>query len=474
MANPFKVRKASDSSNNGFEETLSYYVMHQANVQSNHNKFYCIELQKNTKGLFRIFTHYGRLGISNIFEIRDTYEGKPITDESVARKEFEAIHRKKLSGKSVTDPDTGEKVKEAYVDVDTVAPTVGSENIRNKTEVKKVSITKVSKTTIDTSSFDPTISKLVDQLIEENVHNITSLTSIKYTTNGFATELGPVTPDHVKKARMPLKELNSLMGKIGKVDPTKEVKDLNSAFFSLIPKPFSRKITDYDLILDAIKLQEEFDLLDQLETGVQMGSAMTGSSAQKASALGTDIEIVKDRAEFERIKRYIESSKADNHRSMNVWTYKVRRVFKIRIPDERKRYDLHGSKKGNIKEVFHGSANSNLLSILKGGLIIPPVTASHVCGRMMGSGVYFANNSTKSLNYSIGFWGSKRSKYSNAFLFLADLALGKFYETYSSVPNGTPRGYDSIWAKKGRSLYNDELVTPNIEQQTLTYLVEME
>lgn len=69
--------------------------------------------------------------------------------------------------------------------------------------------------------------------------------------------------------------------------------------------------------------------------------------------------------------------------------------------------------------------------------------------------------------------GGKRSKFNNIFLFIADIALGKYYETYTSMSNGTPRGYDSIWAKAGQSLYNDELVTPNLEQQTLKYIVEL-
>jgi poly [ADP-ribose] polymerase len=472
MANGWEVKKASDNSNNGFNETVQFYVMHQANVLTNHNKFYCIELQKNPKGQYRIFTHYGRLGISNIWEIREEYEGAPCFDLDTAQKEFEGIHKKKLTGKSVPDPDKpGEKMREAYVDVDTVAPTVGSENIRGKAETKKtVSV----KTAIDTSSYDSTISKLLDQLIDENIHNITTNTSIKYTATGFATELGPVTPEHVSKARKPLDELNRLMGTRGEVDPeNREVQQLNSLFFSLIPKPFSRKISRDDMIFGAKKLQDEYDILDQLATGVQMGAAMTGSTSQRVNALGTDIEIVKDRKDYDRIVHYIESSKAQNHHGSDVWHFKVRRIFKIRIPDERTRYETQGKKKGNIQEVFHGSANSNILSILKGGLIVPPVNAAHVCGRMMGNGAYFANNSTKSLNYSIGYWGGRRSGYDNNFLFLADLALGNYYETFDSMPNGTPRGYDSIWAKKGRSLYNDELVTPYLTQQTLTYLVEM-
>lgn len=472
MANGWEVRKASDNANNGFNETVAYHVMHQANVLTNHNKFYCIELQKNSSGQYRIFTHYGRLGISNIYEIRDSYSGAPCLDLDTAKKEFDTIHKKKLTGKSVPDPENpGQKMREAYVDVETVAPTVGSENIRGKAETKK---TVAIKTAIDTSTYDPTISKLLDQLIDENVHNITTNTAIKYTANGFATELGPVTAEHVAKARKPLDELNKLLNKRGEADPeTREVQQLNSLFFSLIPKPFSRKISTDDMIFTAQKLQDEYDILDQLATGVQMGAAMAGNTSQQMNALGTDIQIVKDRKDYDRIVSYIESSKAQNHRGSDVWAYKVKKIFKIRIPEERYRYESRGKNKGNVKEVFHGSANSNLLSILKAGLIVPPVNAAHVCGRMMGAGAYFANNSTKSLNYSIGFWGGHRSRYNNNFLFLADLALGKYYETYDSMPGGTPRGYDSIWARKGRSLYNDELVTPNLENQTLTYLVEM-
>lgn len=468
-----KIRseKVASYDNGGFTKTTEFKVLHQANVTSNHNKFWAAEIQKHPDGRYRIFTHYGRLGISNVYEVRQTMDGKPITDFDVIKKLFDSLIKKKLRGKSVTDKETGKKIREAYVDVETVAPTVGSENIRGQAETKKIATKKISKRDIDTSSYDKTVAKLIEQLIDENVHNITTNTSIKYTAGGFSTELGPVTPDHVERAREPLKELNKLMGKKGRVEPTREVRDLNSAFFSLIPKPFSRKITEADMVLDAKALQNEFDILDQLATGVQMGSAMQGSASQQINALGTEIEIVKDRAEFDRIKGYIEGTKGHNHHDAS--RYKIRRIFKIRIPEERTRYERYGKQKGNLQEVFHGSANSNLLSILKGGLIVPPVTASHVCGRMFGNGAYFANCSTKSLNYSTGFWGSRRTKYDNIFLFVADLALGNYYTAHSAMPNGTPKGYDSIWAKRGRSLIHDELITPNLEQQTLTHLVEM-
>jgi poly [ADP-ribose] polymerase len=468
----FLVRKVQDNGNDGFKETLEYHVMHQANVLTNHNKFYLIELQKHPDGRHRLFTHYGRLGISNIYEVRDTIDGQPCMDYNEAKREFDSIHKKKLSGKTVIDPDTLEKSKEAYVDVDVVSPQVGSVNIRGVSEVKK---TVTLKAAIDTSSYDPKIGKLLDQLIAENVHNITSHTSIKYTAGGYSTELGPVTPAHVDKARVPLTELNKLMGSKGTVDENdRAVQQLNSLYFSLIPKPFSRKISATDMILDAKTLEAEFDVLDQLATAVSMGSAMTGNISARMNALGTDIEFLNDDNEVRRIKKYIRESKAQNHQGSNVWGYEVKNIYKIRIPAERDRYTPCEKKLGNVQEVFHGSANSNILSILKGGLIIPPVTAGFVCGRLFGNGIYGAINSTKSLNYSIGFWNGKRNSNKNAFLFLADFALGKHHEVKNTTPGGPPRGYDSLWARKGNGLYNDELIVYSLPQCTLKYLVEME
>jgi poly [ADP-ribose] polymerase len=458
----FTVRKVASNANDGFNETLTYYVMHQANVSTNHNKYFCLELQKNSQGRYRIFTHYGRLGITNIYEVRDIADGRPVTDEATAREEFEDIHKKKLRGK--TNKETGER--EAYVDVDVVSPSVGSENIRGKAE-KTVTV----KTAIDTTHSDPRISKLLDQLVQENIHNITSSTNIKFTSNGYATELGPVTPQHVAKARVSLQAVNALIGKNGADADDQDVKKANSAYFSLIPKAFSMRISADDMILTSDAVMKEFDILDQLETGVKMGAAMTGNTGQRLNALGTEVEFLNDLDEVKRIKAYVRGSKAGNHRGTDVWDYDVAAVYRVKLPAERARYEAALKRYGNVQEVFHGSANANILSIMKGGLIIPPSTAGHVTGRMFDDGVYGANNSTKSLNYSIGYWGARRSSANNAFLFLADFAMGRTHTATSSCRR--PHGYDSIWAKKGHSLYNDELIVYSLEQCTLKYLIEM-
>lgn len=466
-----KSKKATGPDDIGnFTETIKFQVLMCSNVEGNNNKFYCLELQKNSDGEYQLFSHYGRLLSSNVYEVRNEEDGEPL-DLHAAEKEFEAIVKKKERGKTVKDKD-GAKRRENYEKVETVKPTVGSINICNKTQdsvqVKTTGGSKKPK--IDSSSFDKESQRIVHQIIDENIHNITSLTALKLTSNGFETPLGPVTKEHVERARQPLDTLKSLLRR-GQLDASDQrVKSCNTKFFSLIPRRFGSKITEADWILDDKKLIEEYDLLDNLSSAVQMGSALKNQSSQM-NALGSDIELLKDRKEWERVLRYVEKSRAHNHR--NIWNYRIKNIFKIRIPAERKKFEDQGLKIGNVKELFHGSRNCNILSIMKNGLIIPPCNSPGVTGRMFGDGLYAAHNSTKALNYSIGYWSGTRNKYPNTFLFVTKFAMGKEKVVTDSLYGGAPRGYDSVHAKKGYSLYNDEYIVYKLNQATLTYLIEL-
>ncbi|MGG2383099.1 hypothetical protein, partial [Salmonella enterica] len=83
-------------------------------------------------------------------------------------------------------------------------------------------------------------------------------------------------------------------------------------------------------------------------------------------------------------------------------------------------WNANGKKVGNIKELWHGTRVGNVLSIMKGGFVIPPSNASHVTGRMFGNGVYFSDQSTKSLNYAYGCApGQKGGIEKSTFMFLS-------------------------------------------------------
>jgi len=111
------------------------------------------------------------------------------------------------------------------------------------------------------------------------------------------------------------------------------------------------------------------------------------------------------------------------------------------------------------------------LSILKGGLVIPPSSSSHVTGRMFYNGIYFSDQSTKALNYATSFWGS--SDIGRYFMFMADVSMGKYY-----VPSGPrsclpPAGYDSYFAQGRKSgVQNNEMIVFKTSQVNLRYLVE--
>ena len=104
----------------------------------------------------------------------------------------------------------------------------------------------------------------------------------------------------------------------------------------------------------------------------------------------------------------------------------VKTVYSVDINTVRQAFELDGAKMDNIWELWHGTRVSNLLSILKGGLVIPPASSSHVTGRMFGNGAYASDQSTKALNYAFGAWDS-RAKDNNCFMFLLDMAMGNYY-----------------------------------------------
>ena len=445
---------------NGFIETVKFKVLHCGNVDGNNNKFFCIELQKNpSNDQYRIFTQYGRLGNAGVCDIR-------LGSFAECDKEYESIVKKKLKGKTIKEDD-GTKRNECYVEVDVIAPTIGSPNIRQATGSPK-SATRTQHNdfanTFDSSDFEPQVKTLLKQLLAENIHNITSLSSVKMTANGLESELGPLTLPHIEKAYQVLMDLKAI-GTLQANDPT--VRGLNTKYYSMIPHKFGRRITDADLILDDNKLFQEFDLLDGMKSAITVSNANDDTDTKKID-LGFELSQITDQDLFKSLFNQVEKTKKHNH----LLSWRVIRAYKVVNKIDTARYkelppEYH---------LFHGSRNANILSILTNGLCVPPITAPGISGRMFGSGSYFADSSTKSLNYSLGYWNGTRNKYQNSFLFVASVSMGKIYECYESKPNGPPsgQGYNSIHARAGRALVNDEFIVYNLNQAKLEFLLELE
>lgn len=467
MARPQKVYSNESGE---FKTTVLHNLLMCSNVMGNNNKFYSLELQKTSSDDYRLFSHYGRINGDNIkggvYEIRTGY-----SSEFQARRDFDKIVKSKQKGKKKVGSN-GVPYQESYKLVDVISSSVGSSNVKNNANV-----TKKTKS-IDTNVFKSFGKKefdLLKMLEEENIHEITNATTITYSGGGLQTPLGPLTFDHLHKAKKVLDNLNQA-SIASKETLNYDLRTKNNEYLSLIPRNFGRRIQDSDLIVDSQQILREYDLLNQMETAINIKEIKDDKNLD----LGFNIEIA-PRDVFNEVKLAVDRSRQSMH---NLNHLKVKQVYQIENYKERKTYESFADKLQrekpsrvsglNYKEIdlFHGSKNSNVLSILMSGFYVPPTTASHVTGRMFGNGVYGADASTKALNYATGFWGGNRNKNKNYFCFVSRFAMGKVYETRHSLQSGTPRGYNSIFASGGADLKNNEYIVPNTAQTTITYLVE--
>ena len=474
MATPALVVKKVKSFDAGdFTDTVDFTVLHCANVDGNNNKFYIIEIQKNPKsGHYRLFTNYGRLGVEGVYEIRQEDKAGNELDETRCRTEYDKIIKKKQKGKTVKR--NGGTVKEYYSIVDVVSPNIGSSNIRN---AASVSVSKNANTPmVNTSKHDAESGRLLRMFVTENIHSITSNTSLTFTRNGFETPLGPVSEAHIDHATEVLDILRDELNGDKELDSqSKVIRDVNGEYFSLIPRKFGRVICDNDMILTADHIAAEYDLLDNLRTAVRTG--LNTDNDDKDAGLDIEVSFMPSTdSEWQRLNDSFETTKHSSHSEGR--RYHIRNIFKIDIPTVSQRYAPTATKLGNIRELFHGTKTANMLSISINGLIIPPTGAAHVTGRMFGNGVYGASCSTKALNYALNFWGGRSNRSATAYMLIVKFAMGKVYETKTHRYDGAPSGYDSVWGQARGSGYggllNDEFIVYNLNQATITHILELE
>jgi poly [ADP-ribose] polymerase len=324
---------------------------------------------------------------------------------------------------------------------------------------------------VNTSNHDSESSRLIRSFINENVHSITSNTTIQFTTRGFETPLGPVTESHLDRAGESLNALRDEMNGDESLDgDDRNIRDINSAYYSLIPRRFGSKITTSDMILTPDLLAAEYDLIDNLRTAVQAGLTSGGSADT-----GVNINVAlmdRGHVDWDRLSNKFETTKHRNHAEIK--GYRVKNIFYLNIPTATNAFRPVEKRLSNVYELFHGTKTANMLSIALNGLIIPPTGAAHVTGRMFGNGVYGASCSTKALNYAVGYWGGTRNKSNTAYMLITEFAMGNTYIAKSSMNRGAPSGYDSIWAQAGSALLNDEYIVYNLNQVNITHLLELE
>ncbi|HXG93999.1 MAG TPA: WGR domain-containing protein [Blastocatellia bacterium] len=321
---------------------------------------------------------------------------------------------------------------------------------------------------IETDS--PQTLELVNRLADANVHNILSSTQLVYDTSKgtFSTPLGIITEDAISEARTLLGQMADYIGR--REFTSKNYIALLNSYLRLVPQKVGRKIDPQSLYPDLEAIRKQNEILDSLEASLKLVVDKPVGAAQpnELKLFEARLKIVEDCSLIDRIRRFYQSTRQAIHASHNLG---VNLVYEVEIKSMKEAFESFGRKLGNVMELWHGTRVSNLLSILKSGFVIPPSNAPHCTGRMFGNGVYFSDQSTKSLNYSFGYWGGRQDQ--KCFMLLNDVAMGRFFvpKIWSQVY--PKKRYHSTFAKAGWSgVLNNEMVVYDTKQINPKYLVE--
>ncbi|KKN52810.1 hypothetical protein LCGC14_0608530 [marine sediment metagenome] len=355
--------------------------------------------------------------------------------------------------------------------------------IENKTaDITTSSVSAVSNSTLrdiaakQIKNNSKLVQDLIDYLVQVNAHQIADKTGGQITfdtsTAQFKTTVGVIIPDQVSRARNLLDDLANFVNNRDWDDW--DCKRKLNEYLSLIPRDFGRqKLSPREILPNLQKIQEENDILDGLDSSFAglVQTSTTKNTDKEPEVFNVELTLISDNKIISRVRDKFHKTKKHGHRS--VYSMDVKNVYQVDICTMRENYDKYGAKLSNIRQLWHGTKSSNVLSILRQGLIIPPAHSSHCTGRMYGSGAYFSSVSTKALNYATSFWGSGGST-KRIFMFLADVAMGNYHLASSGWGSSYPKkGYDSTWAKGGQSgVINDEQIIYKLSQANLVYLVE--
>ena len=415
---------------------------------NNHNK--CWYIEEHDNGLIR--TTWGRVG--NALSTTDKQFGMN------SSKEYDKLVKSKL--------------KKGYTKLRTI-DSASSYSISN---IQKKNLEDIALKEIVFDKSDNQIKTMIQVFCQANIHTITSSTNITFNsaTGVFQTPCGVVTLEAINDAR---DILNKIYDLVKERDFGYDFTRYTEQYCMIIPQKVHGRLICTKIFRDEKDVQKQNDVLDSLKDSIETLEQMNNQknedkTVEEPKLFNCEIKKVTDNKVIEKIKKLFNKTHQNIHACRNL---KVKTVYEINIDSMTKAYNdtkeawIKAGKDLNEQELWHGTKKQNIISIMKNGMIIPPANASHCTGRMFGSGLYFSDQSTKSLNYAYGWWSGTRDN--NCYMFLSKVLMGKSYTPKGwSGCNSIPKGHDSIFAKAGVSgvQNNEMIVMPN--QVCPEYLIE--
>lgn len=306
----------------------------------------------------------------------------------------------------------------------------------------------------DGISSDPFVVGFIKRISVTNRHKILETTTLTYNSNGlYQTPLGIVTPEGITKARDILASATRYV-RTGDGD----LAEITSKYLRIIPHNIRMK-ADLSILATEEKIKQELTILDMLLSSYEHTMSNPAEKEKEIERKPLIFSLINNSDDAERLEKIYFQSRSKHHTDR--MKYKVANIYKCELPYIPSVHD------DNTIEVFHGTGEGNLLSILINGLKTSPPSTAYIAGKMFGNGIYGAINSTKSLGYT------NISHSESGWLFVCDFAMGKYYCPKYSY-NGPPNGYDSTWAKAcDTSLLHDELIVYKNERAKIKYLLEI-
>lgn len=224
-------------------------------------------------------------------------------------------------------------------------------------------------------------------------------------------------------------------------------------------------------------LAEEQSTLDVMRGQVELAPESTPDDQPQPTlldSLNLAIEPVTDAHIITLIKRM-----------MGTDAVKFDAAFSVRHTATDAAFDAYVRQQKNRKTMalWHGSRSENWLSILKTGLLLRPANAV-ITGKMFGYGIYFADQFSKSLNYTSlngSVWANGRQ--SEGYLAIYEVHVGEQLELTKHEPSHMQLDinalkqldpqYDSVFARQGVSLQKNEFIVYNPAQCTVRYIVKI-
>lgn len=464
-------------------------------IINNNNKYYNLEVQVAKSGESRIFTQYGRVGGTAAKEYR-------VTDsQSQAESESDKIIKS--------------KTKKGYVEVKLVRADVGSEVGKSKVEANTMTIEAAKKAGVKVQEEDESASKLHSE-VKDLVRTWFGVTQefIELNLDTKKCPLGQLSLDQITKGKDILEEARKIVH--AKKPDVLELNSLTNQYYSNIPHNFGYARINADVLrLDGDdKIDKAFDILDVFNDAKAVQSVISKKSAvdSQYATLNAELEWL-DTADptWRWLDTMLHETRAGNHSFLG--KLKTHKIYKVRRNNEDKHFLKNAEeiaaecgkhspssvysnlvksrpdvpkelqelyKKANICPGWHGTRRANMIGITTKGLLIRPSGVTHA-GSMYGDGIYWATNSTKSINYCDvkgSYWAQGNNK--TAYLFLGDVAFGnqKIAGGSSFYSKSNIKPYHSVFAKAGSAVQNDELITysptgPH-QQHALRYIIEFE